>query len=201
MRRLILLRAATAAAIVVSVAVAGCGGSSTATDSSSQTPATDSAGSGGGGGGSSASVPKPKQLAVGDATTLKGLHGSMKVQVLKIQDPMPAPPPHGLIRETPVKGNRFVGVQVKLTNLGSRLYSDSLLNGAGLTTDVAKAARPTILLSGKCRSKFGTSTRVPAGATKTGCLPFQVSKKAKVSAFVLTLDSGYGPEKGTWAVR
>src|SRR4051794_24420701 len=57
-------------------------------------------------------------LAVGDETTLKGLHGSMKVKVVKIEDPMKAPPAKGLIREVPRKGNRFVGVRVKLTNVG-----------------------------------------------------------------------------------
>ena len=181
------------ATLASSVAVAGCGGDSTEPASSSAAAAgTASKPSGGA---------APKQLSIGDETTLKGLHGSMKVKVLKVEDPMAAPPARGLLKEVPQKGNRFVGVQVRLTNVGDKLYSESLLNGSRLTTDVPKAARPTILLSGKCRSKFGTNTRVPAGATKTGCLPFQVKKKAKVQAFELTLDSGYGPDKGTWAVR
>jgi hypothetical protein len=196
MRPRILVRIALTAAIASSVAAAGCGGSTEATSSSSQ--GTGNSGSAGSGGSSSKA---PKQLAVGDETTLKGLHGSMTVTVLKVEDPMKAPPPHGLLREVPRKGNRFVGVYVRLTNVGDELYKDSLLNGSRLLTDIKKAAQPTILLSGKCRSKFGTSTRVSPGGTKTGCLPFQVKTKAKVSAFALTLDSGYGPETGTWAVR
>ena len=186
-------RAALAAALALSLAAAGCGSSgdekssSSAASSGSDTATTEKA--------------EKETLAVGDETTLKGLHGSMKIKVLKVEDPMKAPPAKGLIREVPRKGNRFVGVRVTLTNVGDEAYSDSLLNGAQLVTDVDKGSQPTILLSGKCRSKFGTKTRVPAGDTRTGCLPFQVKKKAEVSAFELTLDSGYGPEKGTWTVR
>src|SRR5689334_22395362 len=134
------------AAIASSAAVAGCGGSSEPASSDAATTSK-----------SSGDTAKPKQLQVGDATTLKGLHGSMKVTILRVQDPLPAPPARGLLREVPQKGNRFVGVQVRLTNVGTELYDDSLLNGSRLITDVPKAAQPTILLSGKCKSKFGTN--------------------------------------------
>src|SRR5215208_7354695 len=184
------VRTLAAVAIALSATATGCG-STDATE-----PSTASAGGGGSEDGGA------KRLAMGDSTTLKGLHGSMKVTVLKVEDPMKSPPPRGLVRETPRKGFRFVGVHVRMTNAGDAPYTDSLLNGSRLATDIEKAARPTVLLGGKCRSKgFGTSARIPAGATKTGCLPFQVKKKAKISAYQLTLDSGYGPETGTWAVR
>jgi hypothetical protein len=178
--------------MVLGAAAAGCGGDPEATDSST-------ASAGGAGASKKAAA---KQLALGDGTSLEGRRGAMKVAVLEIEDPMKAPPPRGLIRETPRKGFRFVGVRVRITNSGKEAYTDSLLNGTRLTTAPAKAAKPTVLLGGKCRSKgFGTSARIPVGATKTGCLPFQVSKKAKVTAVQLTLDSGYGPETGTWAAR
>src|SRR5690242_16867156 len=97
------------AAIASSAAVAGCGGSSE--------PASSDAATGGTTAKSSGDTAQPKQLQVGDATTLKGLHGSMKVTILRVQDPLPAPPARGLLREVPQKGNRFVGVQVRLTNV------------------------------------------------------------------------------------
>src|SRR5215210_898625 len=137
-------------AFVLCAAVTGCGGDSEPADGAS------SASAAGGDGG-----------------------GSKQVKVLEVEDPMKSPPARGLIRETPRKGFRFVGVHVRITNAGDEAYTDSLLNGTRLTTDPAKAAKPTVLLGGKCRSKgFGTSVRIPAGATKTGCLPFQVKKKA-----------------------
>jgi hypothetical protein len=42
---------------------------------------------------------------------------------------------------------------------------------------------------------------MPAGSSKRLCLPFQVKKKAKISAFRFRLNSGFGPETGEWAVE
>src|SRR4051812_41677002 len=99
------------ATVASSVAVAGCGGDSTE-------PASSNAATAG-----TASKPSGSaaQLSIGDETTLKGLHGSMRVKVLKVEDPMAAPPARGLLKEVPQKGNRFVGVQVRLTNVGDKL--------------------------------------------------------------------------------
>src|SRR5688500_269133 len=89
-----------ATAVVLGVVAAGCGGGTEGTDSSSA----------GAGGGAASGDGGAKKLALGDSTTLKGLNGSMEVKVLKVEDPMKAPPARGLIRETPRKGYRFVGV-------------------------------------------------------------------------------------------
>jgi hypothetical protein len=141
-------------------------------------------------------------LKLGDETTLRGLgEESMKVKVIRVQDPLPLPPAKGLIQEKPRAGRRFVGVHVRLTNLGKETYEDSALNGSRLVTDVKDGANPTILLGGKCSSKrIGTRLRLAAGASTKGCLPFQVKKKAKVTAFEFRLDSGHGPEGAKWAV-
>jgi hypothetical protein len=140
-------------------------------------------------------------LKVGDETTLKGLDdGSMKVRVIRIEDPLPLPPAKGLLQEKPRPGRRFVGVHVRLTNLADKPYGDAPLNGSRLVTDVKDGANPTILLGGKCKSKDGTKLRMKAGATKKLCLPFQARKKAKVTAFEFTLDSGHGPESAKWSL-
>lgn len=134
-------------------------------------------------------------LKLGQEVTLKGLNDArMKVRVLKIEDPMKSPP-----TERPKPGRHFVGVRIRLTNLGKETYKDSPLNGARLVTTVKKASNPTILLSGKCPSKFGTGMSIAAGKARTGCLPFQVKRGAKVTAFQFRLDSGYGPEMGEWS--
>jgi hypothetical protein len=183
---------ATAVLSALTLAVAGCGGGESGGTAS--------------GGGSDASGDAAKQdkqkLKVGDETTLKGLgDGSMKVRVVKIEDPLPLPPAKGLLQEKPRAGRRFVGVHVRLTNLGKEPYGDAPLNGSRLVTDVKDGANPTILLGGKCRSKDGTQLRMKPGATKKLCLPFQARKRAKVEAFEFTLDSGQGPESGRWSVR
>ena len=138
----------------------------------------------------------PTKVALGEEATLTGLKGEMKVRVTKVVDPLPNPE-----TERPKAGRRFVGVQVTLTNVGKEAYRDAPLNGSMLVTDLPKAANPTILIGGRCTSKLGTKLRMPAGSKKALCLPFQVKKKAKISAFRFRLNSGFGPETGEWAVE
>jgi hypothetical protein len=173
-----------AAACVCALILSGCGG-----DESEGT-----------GGGAKPAKQDKQALKVGDETTLKGLDdASMKVRVIRIQDPLPLPPAKGLLQEKPRPGRRFVGVHVRLTNLTDKPYGDAPLNGSRLVTDVKDGANPTILLGGRCKSRDGTKLRMKGGATKKICLPFQARKKAKVTAFEFTLDSGHGPESAKWS--
>ena len=175
--------------LAAALALAGCGSGDepsggAATAKASATPAA------------AAKPPGPKKAALGDELTLKGLRGDMKVRVTGIVDPLPDPE-----TERPKAGRRFVGVRVSLTNAGDQPYRDAPLNGSMLVTDLPKAANPTILIGGNCPSKLGTRLRMPAGSSKRLCLPFQVKKKAKISAFRFRLNSGFGPETGEWAVE
>src|SRR5215210_1048348 len=96
----------------LALAVTACGGGD-ATD--------DSAAAGGSGGGESQS--SKQSLKLGDETTLKGLgEESVKIRVIRVQDPLPNPPAKGLVQEKPRAGRRFVGVHVRLTNLGKETY-------------------------------------------------------------------------------
>jgi hypothetical protein len=169
------------------LALAGCGGGEQAASGGSGTPTASPAAS---------KKEGPTKVALGEEATLTGLKGDMKVRVTKVIDPLPNPE-----TERPKAGRRFVGVQVTLTNVGKAAYRDAPLNGSMLVTDLPKAANPTILLGGKCTSKLGTKLRMPAGTEKSLCLPFQVKKKAKISAFRFRLNSGFGPETGEWTVE
>jgi hypothetical protein len=174
----------------LALALGGCGGG-----------AADPAGGGGAPAASTtpakqADGPRTEKAALGEAITLEGLKGEMKVRVAGVIDPLPNP-----ATERPKAGRRFVGVRMTLTNIGDESYRDAPLNGSMLVTDLAKAANPTILIGGNCPSKLGTKLRMPAGTEKRLCLPFQVKKKAKISAFRFRLNSGFGPETGEWAVE
>lgn len=154
----------------------------------------------GGGAGQGSAV--KSGLTLGDETTLKGLKGvEVSARALQVEDPLTVPA-KGLSQERPKAGRRFVAVHVRITNTGKKAYSDVPLNGSRLVTDVAKAANGTILLTGKCRTKkFATRLRLAPGASRKGCLPFQVKRGAKIKAFQLRLDSGFGPDTGVWTVR
>jgi hypothetical protein len=177
-----------AIAVAIALPLAACGGEEAAAPGAEPAKA--------GGGGDDGKGKGKTTLALGEETTLTGTNGDMKVKVTKVVDPMPNPP-----RERPRAGRRFVGVQLTLTNLDDKPYRDAPLNGSGLVTDVKKAANPTILITGDCPSKLGTKLRMKAGETKKLCLPFQVQRKAKISAFQFRLNSGFGPETGEWTVR
>ncbi len=173
---------------IATLALTGCGGGEKSASTGGGATATATASGGGKDEG-------PTKAALGEEATLTGLNGDMKVRVTKLVDPLPNP-----ATERPKAGRRFVGVQVTLTNVGKEPYRDAPLNGSTLVTDLPKAANPTILIGGRCTSKLGTKLRMPAGTEKRLCLPFQVKKKAKISAFRFRLNSGFGPETGEWAV-
>ena len=176
-----------AIATLLAVALAGCGGAKEGADGGAAATATPA---------TKAGTERPTKVAIGEEATLTGLHGDMRVRVTKVVDPLPDPE-----TERPKAGRRFVGVQVTLTNVGKQAYRDAPLNGSALVTDLPKAANPTILIGGRCTSKLGTKLRMPAGTRKRLCLPFQVKKQAKISAFRFRLNSGFGPETGEWAVK
>lgn len=168
------------AAVLIAMFAAGCGGG-------------DEAAGGAASASGDAGAKVKDGLKLGDETTLKGLKGEMKVRVMGIEDPMKNP-----ATERPKKGRRFVGVRIELTNVGDEPYKDSAQNGSRLVTSVKKASNPTILLSGKCPSNWGIKLRIAPGKSKRGCLPFQVKKGAKVTGFQFRLNSGFGPEMGSW---
>ena len=174
-------RPLAAAALAVVTLAAGCGGEET-------TGPRERAATG--------ASKEEEALKLGDKTTLEGLNGDIEVQVLEVEDPI-----EGITGERPRKGRRFVGVHVRLTNVSDEPYEDAPLNGSRLVTTVEKGSNPTILLSSRCPSKFGTSLRIAPGRTREGCLPFQVKRKAKLRAFQFQPDSGFGPEMGEWALR
>ena len=178
------------AASIAALSIAGCGGEEEAAGGGGGSQA-GGGGSQAGGGGQSA---KKADLALGDGATLKGLEeDTLKVAVLSIDDPMKNP-----ATERPKQGRRFVGVRVRIENVGKKPYDDSVQNGTRLVTNMKEGANPTVLLSGKCPSKWGIRFKLAPGATKTGCLPYQVLKKAKVTGVEMRLNSGYGPETATW---
>jgi hypothetical protein len=190
------IRRATALGSVVAVALslAACGG-----DEEPATPAagganTTTTATGAATASATAAGGNKTGLAPGDEAAIKGLENAQATVVMsEITDPMKSPK-----TERPKPGKRFVAVQIEITNDGEADIKDSLLNGSRLVTEPADAANPSIVLTGKCKSKPAVNFRLAAGASKKLCLPFQVDKKAKVTGFKFTLNSGYGPESAEW---
>jgi hypothetical protein len=139
---------------------------------------------------------KQPRSKVGDSITLEGTDTKMKVKLLGVDRNLSA----GEIDE-PQRGRKYVGVRVRLTNVGDATYDDSPSNGAKLITNKDEQADTTILTGGDCASSFASDTTISPGSSQQGCLPFEIKKKAKPKAFQFSLDSGFGPETGEWSVR
>lgn len=133
---------------------------------------------------------------LGDPITLEGLDTKMAVTASNLQDPAEV----GAYDEPFNKGTRFVAVDFALKNTGEKAYSDSPSNGAVLVTADGRQADSTIVTGGPCASGFAEQATIGAGASRRGCIVFEVPQGGKVATVQFTLDSGFGPQAGEWAV-
>jgi hypothetical protein len=136
------------------------------------------------------------KAGLGDSITLKGSDTKMRVTVTKVVDPLPAPE-----FQEPDHGKRYVGVYVKLRNVGSTTYDDSPSNGATLITSGDEQADSTLLEGGDCSSDFASSAKISPGSQEQGCIAFQIKRSKRPRRFQFGLDSGFGPQTGEWSLR
>lgn len=97
-------------------------------------------------------------------------------------------------------GQRFIGVQVTLKNVGSVAYSDSPSNGATLISDTHEQAQSQIVTGGPCGNGFQSSTNITPGDTQQGCLPFELPQGQSPGTFQFTLNSGFADQTGQWSL-
>jgi hypothetical protein len=130
---------------------------------------------------------------IGGTVTVRGkLPGeSLQVQVVSIMDPASS----SVIQ--PDAGNRFVGIQLAVKNVGTSTYHDSPSNGTALFSTDGQRSLADVLDA--VQPALGTLTLAP-GATASGFITFQVAATATLARFNLTLDLGFGPETGTWSL-
>jgi len=140
---------------------------------------------------------KNPRAKLGDTITLKGTNVEMKVKPTKVYKQLSV----GEFDEPQDSGNRFVGVEVQLTNVGQETYDDSPSNGAVVITSGDEQGASTIVSGGPCAGQFASSAKISPGSKRKGCIPFEVPKGKKVKTFQFSLDSGFGPESGEWSVR
>jgi len=128
---------------------------------------------------------------IGGTLTVRGkLPGeSLQVQLVSIRDPASS----SVIQPDP--GNRFVGIQLAVRNVGTSTHHDSPSNGTALFSTDGQRSLADVLDA--VQPALGTLT-LPPGATATGFITFQVAASATLARFNLTLDLGFGPQTGTW---
>ena len=134
---------------------------------------------------------------IGDSITLRATYynGPIRVTLLKLVDPARSSYPS--IR--PRSGHRFVGIWLKLKNLGTRFYDDSPPNGAFVidTRGHRYQALPASSGTIEPRLSFGLAP----GASGTGVAAFEVPTRARLRTFTLKLDYPSGRDTGVWLLR
>ncbi|HWG55241.1 MAG TPA: DUF4352 domain-containing protein [Gaiellaceae bacterium] len=114
----------------------------------------------------------------------------LEVELLEVLDPAPATDEF-----SPQRDNRFVAVQVALTNLGTTAYTDTPTSGASIV-DADGRPHPAAVLHA-AEPSLERVTIAP-GETASGFVTFELPLGARAVELHIRLNSGFGPEVGVW---
>lgn len=168
------------------IALAG-GGQSTTTVATSATPSAAPA----------AKATPSEPLAVGSSATVTGFKEGERLEVT-LEDYLP----HVASTQfsQPKQGNKFVGVRIRITNVGSGSYADAPSNSAKIITDNGEQSTDAILDSGPCAASFSASVKLAPGDGVRGCIAMEIPEAATGAKFQFTPDSGVGPNTLEWRI-
>jgi hypothetical protein len=181
------------AGVVLGIALSGCGAQTvirtvTLGRPTSPTPSAASEATSGGAG--------PQKASIGDTLTLAGSGGeSMVVTVDHVMDPLSV----GQFDQAD-GGQRYVGVQITLKNIGGVAYSDSPSNGATLLSGSGDQATPEIVSGGPCSTGFASSAKIAVTESEQGCVAFELPTNEQPAEFQFTLESGFANQTGEWTL-
>ena len=137
-----------------------------------------------------AKVKKGKSFT--STVVLRGQSGErISVKPLRMLDPVEV----GEFNQPP-EGFRYVGVELRLRNLGRRAYTDSPGNGSRIVTGAGASLKNEILVDSNCNTDG--SLTVPRGKSRVTCVAFAVPVGATPRLFRHRLNSGFGPDTGQW---
>jgi hypothetical protein len=147
--------------------------------------------------GSERTATPPPELRIGSAATLEGEQSGERVEatVLAYKESIRVGE-----YDTPQAGMRFVGVTLRLKNVGTASYSDSPSNGATILTPTGEHAKTAVVTEGECSEGFADSVRIAPGESQEGCIPFELAEDATAAKLQWTPSSGYGEETAEWSL-
>ncbi|GAA2405359.1 MULTISPECIES: DUF4352 domain-containing protein [Streptomyces] len=137
----------------------------------------------------------PEVAEAGDTLALKGMEAGSKldVTVVKVVDNAKSSDEF----TAPESGNRWIAVQFRLVNTGSKAYSDSPQNGAQVADDQGQQFQSTFadVTAGPSMS---SDVSLKPGAKALGWVVFEVPKASKMATVQFAMDSGFAEETGEW---
>lgn len=137
----------------------------------------------------------PQVAKVGDTIALKGSEPGSKLDVtlVKVADNAKSSE-EGFV---PDDGNRWMGVQFRLVNTGSKTYSDSPANGAQIADSQGQQFGTTFadITAGPSMS---SDVNLKPGAKALGWIVFELPKASKAATVQFAMDSGFADQAGEW---
>jgi hypothetical protein len=134
-------------------------------------------------------------LSVGSPHVLQSNDGGkVSANVLQVIDPA-----NGQDGYVPKPGYRYVGVQVRLGNVGQSVYDDSPENGAILVDDRGEQHYADLaeLTDG---DGFGGHVTLQPEETREGFIVFQLPQNVRPATFQFALDSGFAQNMAQWTL-
>ncbi|WP_377269683.1 DUF4352 domain-containing protein [Peterkaempfera sp. SMS 1(5)a] len=190
------------AAVLLSAALVAAGATACSSTAGSSVATAPKAGAAAGGDATSSAPKKDQQpqkkadAKVGDTISLKGMDTKADVTVLKVVDN-----PKGADEfTTPESGKRFVSVQFRIRNTGSKAYNDTPSNGAKIL-DTEGQGFDSSLSDTAAGPAFPADVTIAPGGTAKGFITFEVPKAAKLDKLQFGLDSGFADQTGQWNLR
>ena len=146
--------------------------------------------------GDDSEMEKPRSK-IGGSITLKGTDTTIETKLLRVDRDVEV----GEL-DQPEEGRKYVGIRIRLTNVGEGTYEDAPHNGAKLITTRGEGER-AIVTGGECGGGFADGATISPVSSGEGCLPFEIKENAKPKTFQFSLpDSGKaGQESGEWSLR
>lgn len=167
-------------AVLAALAVAGCGTTTIVTTAPASKP-----------GGAR------HELSIGDGATLKGEKPDedLYVTLLAYKETISSGE-----YDTPEEGMKYVGVTLKLTNIGTVPYSDAPSNGATILGPTGRQGKSAVIESGECSEGFAVSVKIAPGESQEGCIPFEIPQDETAAKLQWTPSSGFGEETAEWSL-
>jgi hypothetical protein len=139
----------------------------------------------------------PEQAKVGDTITLKGMEDGSKldVTVVKAVDNAKS----SVEGFAPESGNRWIGVQFRLVNTGTKAYNDSPANGAQVADAEGQQFGPMFadITAGPSMS---SDVRLAPGGKALGWVVFEAPTASKIQTVQVAMDSGFSDQTGQWDI-
>jgi hypothetical protein len=103
--------------------------------------------------------------------------------------------------DEPSAGMQYVGITLRIRNIGKVAYSDSPSNGASVLSSTGRPGKTTLLTSGECGESFATRVNIAPGEAQEGCIPFEIPEGTEVAKVQWTPSSGFSEETAEWQLH